>query len=63
DRTDTSKGKTPSEKMINNDASETSGRLAAIYNFDNGLSPFLSYSQSFQPVVGSNFITNEPFDP
>ncbi len=63
DRTDTSKGKIPSEKMINNDASETSGRLAAIYNFDNGLSPFLSYSQSFQPVVGSNFITNEPFEP
>ncbi len=63
DRTDTSKGVIPSEKMINNDASETSGRLAAIYNFDNGLSPFLSYSQSFQPVVGSNFITNEAFEP
>ena len=63
DRTDTSKGVIPSEKMIDNDASETSGRLAAIYNFDNGLSPFLSYSQSFQPVVGSNFITNEPFEP
>ncbi|WP_186474576.1 TonB-dependent siderophore receptor [Psychrobacter sp. KCTC 72983] len=63
DRTDTSKGEIPSEKMINNDASETSGRLAAIYNFDNGLSPFLSYSQSFQPVVGSNFITNEAFEP
>jgi len=63
DRTDTSKGVIPSEKMIDNDASETSGRLAAIYNFDNGLSPFLSYSQSFQPVVGSNFITDEPFEP
>lgn len=63
DRTDTSKGEIPSEKMIDNDASETSGRLAAIYNFDNGLSPFMSYSQSFQPVVGSNFITNEAFEP
>ncbi|WP_298810952.1 TonB-dependent siderophore receptor [uncultured Psychrobacter sp.] len=63
DRTDTSKGEIPSEKMIDNDASETSGRFAAIYNFDNGLSPFLSYSQSFQPVVGSNFITDEPFEP
>ncbi|NYR08229.1 TonB-dependent siderophore receptor [Psychrobacter sp. BI730] len=63
DRTDTSKGEIPSEEMIDNDASETSGRLAAIYNFDNGLSPFMSYSQSFQPVVGSNFITDEPFEP
>ncbi|WP_201579648.1 TonB-dependent siderophore receptor [Psychrobacter sp. Pi2-52] len=63
DRTDTSKGVIPSEEMIDNDASETSGRLAAIYNFNNGLSPFVSYSQSFQPVVGSNFITDEPFEP
>ncbi|QOD13830.1 TonB-dependent siderophore receptor [Psychrobacter sp. 28M-43] len=54
---------TPGEKTIINDAKETSGRFAAIYNFDNGLSPFASYSESFQPVVGSNFITNEPFEP
>jgi len=53
----------PGSKTIINDASETSGRLAAIYDFDNGLSPFASYSESFQPVVGSNFITNEPFEP
>lgn len=52
-----------SDKTIDNDASETSGRFAAIYDFGNGLSPYASYSQSFQPVVGSNFITNEPFKP
>jgi len=63
EQTEASKGAVYSDKTISNDASETSGRLAAIYDFDNGLSPYVSYSQSFQPVVGSNFITNEPFKP
>ncbi|WP_201591504.1 TonB-dependent siderophore receptor [Psychrobacter fozii] len=63
DQTKASAGVMYSDKTINNDASETSGRLAAIYDFDNGLSPYASYSQSFQPVVGSNFVTDEPFKP
>ncbi|WP_230708404.1 TonB-dependent siderophore receptor [Psychrobacter sp. CCUG 69069] len=63
EQTEATKGAIYSDKTISNDASETSGRLAAIYDFDNGLSPYVSYSQSFQPVVGSNFITNEPFKP
>ncbi|MGO1282255.1 MAG: TonB-dependent siderophore receptor [Psychrobacter sp.] len=63
DQTKASQGVIYSVQEIDNDASETSGRLAAIYNFDNGISPFVSYSQSFQPVVGSNFVTNEPFEP
>ncbi|MBH0064469.1 TonB-dependent siderophore receptor [Psychrobacter sp. SZ93C1] len=63
DQTKASAGVMYSDKTINNDASETSGRLAAIYDFDNGLSPYASYSQSFQPVVGSNFVTDEPFEP
>lgn len=63
EQTEATKGVIYSDKMIDNDASETSGRLAAIYDFDNGLSPYASYSQSFQPVVGSNFITNEAFKP
>ncbi|HCN16889.1 MULTISPECIES: TonB-dependent siderophore receptor [Psychrobacter] len=63
EQTEASKGAVYSDKTISNDASETSGRLAAIYDFDNGLSPYASYSQSFQPVVGSNFITNEAFKP
>lgn len=61
--TEASKGAVYSEKIIENNAAKTSGRLAAIYDFDNGLSPYASYSQSFQPVVGSNFITKEPFEP
>ncbi|WP_299330038.1 TonB-dependent siderophore receptor [uncultured Psychrobacter sp.] len=62
-QTDASQGAVYNNETFGNDASETSGRFAAIYDFDNGLSPFVSYSESFQPVVGSNFITNEPFDP
>lgn len=63
DQTKASAGVVYSDQTIDNDASKTSGRLAAIYAFDNGISPYASYSQSFQPVVGSNFITNQPFEP
>ncbi|ERL54344.1 TonB-dependent siderophore receptor [Psychrobacter aquaticus] len=63
EQTKASEGAVYSDKTIDNGASKTSGRLAAIYDFDNGLSPYASYSQSFQPVVGSNFITNDPFEP
>jgi len=56
-------GEVYSDETIINDANETSGRLAAIYNFANGFSPYASYSQSFQPVTGSNFITGEAFKP
>lgn len=63
EQTEATKGAVYSNKTIDNNASKTSGRLAAIYDFDNGLSPYASYSQSFQPVVGSNFITNKAFEP
>ncbi|MGO2506095.1 MAG: TonB-dependent siderophore receptor [Psychrobacter alimentarius] len=63
DQTKASAGAIYSDQTIDNDASKTSGRLATIYAFDNGISPYASYSQSFQPVVGSNFITNKPFEP
>ena len=29
-------------------------RLGGLYNFDNGLAPYVSYAQSFEPVVGSD---------
>lgn len=37
-------------------------RLGAIYNFDNGLAPYLSYSESFEPVAGTDF-EGAPFVP
>ncbi|MCJ8338676.1 MAG: TonB-dependent siderophore receptor [Pseudomonadales bacterium] len=31
-----------------------SGRIGALYTFNNGISPFASYAQSFEPVSGSD---------
>ena len=42
---------------------ETSGRLAAIYTFDNGIAPYLNYSESFEPTSGTDSLTGQPFKP
>jgi iron complex outermembrane receptor protein len=36
------------------DDSKFSGRAGLIYNFDNGLAPYVSYTTSYNPVVGLN---------
>jgi iron complex outermembrane receptor protein len=36
------------------DDSKFSGRAGLIYNFDNGLAPYISYATSYNPVVGLN---------
>ncbi|MEL0622920.1 TonB-dependent siderophore receptor [Marinomonas arenicola] len=36
------------------DEGNFSGRLAALYEFENGISPFISYSESFEPQTGSD---------
>lgn len=36
------------------DLENFSGRLAALYDLGNGLSPFINYSESFEPVVGED---------
>lgn len=38
------------------------GRIGAIYNFNNGLAPYASYAESFEPVSGSAF-DGSPFEP
>ena len=38
---------------------QVSGRIGTMYNFENGLSPFMSYAQSFEPVSGSDRLGNE----
>lgn len=40
------------------DQDNISLRLAAIHYFDNGLSPYASYSESYLPVVGNDFEGN-----
>lgn len=34
-------------------ASATTARAGALYSFDSGIAPYLSYSESFEPVVGA----------
>ena len=41
---------------------EFSGRAGLGYLFENGLAPYISYSESFQPVSGVDF-SGSPFDP
>lgn len=41
-------------------------RLGALYEFEFGLSPYISYSESFEPQTGSRYLTpttTEPFEP
>ncbi|NEZ04337.1 TonB-dependent siderophore receptor [Wenzhouxiangella sp. XN201] len=37
--------------------------VGALYTFDNGIAPYASYAESFEPVVGVDNLTGEPFDP
>ncbi len=37
-------------------------RLGALYDFETGLAPYLSYSESFEPQAGTTF-DGVPFDP
>jgi iron complex outermembrane receptor protein len=45
------------------DDSATSFSAGLLYAFDNGLSPYISYAESFEPVVGTDSITGKAFDP
>lgn len=45
------------------DDSAFSYRTGAIYNFDNGLSPYVSYSTSFEPVIQAAPAGEDPFKP
>lgn len=40
-----------------------SGRAGLVYVFDNGLAPYISYSESFNPVGGTDSLTGKVFDP
>src|SRR3546814_13064938 len=38
------------------------GRAGLLYLFDNGVAPYFSYSESFEPQSGTGW-NNQPFDP
>lgn len=43
--------------------SRFSGRAGLIYNFDNGIAPYVSYATSYNPIIGINSATNRLFLP
>ena len=45
------------------DDSKFSGRIAAIYNTPIGLAPYASFATTFNPIVGTNFVTGQLFLP
>ncbi|SDH38025.1 iron complex outermembrane recepter protein [Bradyrhizobium sp. Rc2d] len=45
------------------DDSRFSGRAGLIYNFDNGIAPYVSYATSYNPIIGINTATNRLFLP
>ncbi|MCJ2037006.1 TonB-dependent siderophore receptor [Methylobacterium sp. J-068] len=45
---------------VGSDESAFTGRLGLIYNFDNGLAPYVTYGTSFNPTVGVD-ANNRPF--
>ncbi|ROS00236.1 iron complex outermembrane receptor protein [Sinobacterium caligoides] len=57
------KDKTKSNPKQKDDA--ISGSIGALYQFDNGIAPYASYSQSFDPVIGTSdkSSTGKPLKP
>ena len=48
--------------VASRDDSKFSGRAGLIYNFDNGIAPYISYATSYNPVIGLN-ASNQLFLP
>ena len=42
---------------------KTSFSAGLLYAFDFGLSPYLSYAESFEPVLGDDAVTGQPLKP
>ena len=46
-----------------NNPTRFTGRAAAIYNTDIGINPYVGYSTSFNPILGTNSATQQPLRP
>ncbi len=62
DWADTSTTDLLANSTLSQDDQAFSGRAGLVYLFDNGLAPYVSYSTSFQPVIGTTF-DHTPFKP
>ncbi|WP_164718560.1 TonB-dependent siderophore receptor [Bradyrhizobium sp. LVM 105] len=49
--------------VASRDDSRFSGRAGLIYNFDNGIAPYVSYATSYNPIIGINSATKRLFLP
>ncbi|ANW02452.1 TonB-dependent siderophore receptor [Bradyrhizobium icense] len=59
----TSQGDRPTgATLINREDSKFSGRAGLIYNFANGLAPYVAYATSYNPIIGVN-ASNQMFLP
>ncbi len=59
----TSQGDRPSgATLYNREDSKFSGRAGLIYNFANGLAPYVAYATSYNPIIGLN-ASNQLFLP
>ncbi len=63
DSVDTEVTDRPTGARTDYSADAFSGRAGVIYNFDNGLSPYVNVSHSFLPLTGTDSVTNQPFEP
>lgn len=45
------------------DHRQFSYRVGALYEFESGIAPFISYATSFEPLAGTNAVTGEDYDP
>ena len=59
-RRDVVKNKTEITESFKSDA--TTGRLGVMYRFDNNISPYVNYSESFEPLTGFDAY-GKPFEP
>lgn len=50
-----------SETVIDQD--QFSGRVAVMYSFESGVSPYFNYSESFEPTSGVDSVTEQAFKP
>lgn len=50
----TQAGRDTGATLASRDDSKFSGRAGLIYNFDNGIAPYVSYATSYNPIIGLN---------
>jgi iron complex outermembrane receptor protein len=62
-KNDSRQAAVPAADWLNEDSKAFTSRAGLVYLADNGLAPFLSYSQSFEPTSGLDSVTNDRLKP